>query len=647
MWYKKAHECAKNGDERYVALQGMKVATYDERAAFGGGDRGNDEILRAIEDIRHDERPAVEATRQFLDRAAQAALAGAGGQDVVAGLERYLSGLRDLGWPHTYSHSIGFGFEGAVRNAAKFLLSGEGGFTSDGAVERIKQGLTLLNIYGLAVDVGKLFTSRHCSILSRSSADVEWFRKFVQTRPTVQRARDARLTTAVCGLMLLEDSRISGVVSELCDFTRQWISDLSNNDLVKLWWEEMREQTEGLPVDAVRDFLSVAIDAMNADRHGTAIPVDSIARALGRWSRLRYIGSELQLRVVSFIESELNRSRAANDGWVRHRVSQLLHAVVNADFLSVEQQGRLGDCLDELLSQLLDDDGADSSVVLQVASFALAVRPTTRHRAALAARAVSFAKDELRSSMLAVVLYVIEKLLDAVSDADRLVLADMLLDEAHRRGQTGDDRLLGEEPVRMLCALSDMPERRDVIVSRVGELMRASPGRYGGHVDFGKLWRGDVASAARMALAVLSAVDEDRFWGMWSIAEWLESGPQDLLVSRVVGVLPGLLLSDKAEIRRVAAIALQHARRGKVLDDVTREAVFCSVVGLASADRDWAVRVVAIQALPHMWQGDVERGVAGAAIDEMAKADIALLRRAAELARATLDSREQAVPDAM
>jgi SIR2-like domain len=257
-WYKDALVRASSGDERVAALLGRLIARHKAFSTDAPETAELDELRRDLHSIPEIEQPESTKVRALIDQAGGALLNGNSHESAVNRIESYLEEVRRLGWPHSPSHDLSTPIEIAVRQCARLLLERDDDDELDVSL-RVRKALVLLNRYGLAQDIRKLFTHQHRETISRSQDCIDWFRQFCAAQPTLPRCADARLTTAVVGLSLLEDGAIVSTVAAVVERIERWRADGSRvrvGSLVGGWWEDVISACEHLPLKAAMHVLN-------------------------------------------------------------------------------------------------------------------------------------------------------------------------------------------------------------------------------------------------------------------------------------------------------------------------------------------------------------------------------------------------------
>jgi SIR2-like domain len=629
-WYKKALEQARNGDERYVALWGCSAARYD------AGQSSNveaEEYRRQARLIRQDERPATAAIEKMHDRAARKLLSGSEPEEVARNMNRYLAELLRLGWPRTTEHNVSFDVEMAVRETARLLLKVDE--QDGGAIGRIKEGLTLLNVYGLAKGIGKLFETKHLEILARDPAAIEWFRTFVLSVPTLSLPRDARLTTTICGIPLLDDESINRVVEQVVAKTRLWLSEAVGDGLLLLWWEQLRSSVEHIPRPAALALLKIIPDLVVGGHPSFTMRLRHVSGAFYLWRKLGYAEPAVLSSLVDVAERLFRTYEIDGESWRSGIVIDVLGHSIDAGILSAEDRSRILRAADALLERL-NANGTDG--LMEVANLLALARYPSTNLDAMAARGVDLVRKDLRSSALEFTLHVVMQLLPSMETKVRSDLADLLLSEAEASLADKADRLFdrGGPVAAALCELSSVElPRRAEIVPMVQRLVSGDSARYGSSIDLEKLGPLDDAMKVEMALSLLMTFHGERKWTMHRKGWWLrELPPSSLEIQPVIDVLIGLLVSDLQETRHAAVDAVRNVFRNRVIAHERQRAHAGRLIRrLAVSDPSWLVRSAALLALPTFC------GEPGESKDEVAeilqaatKADIALVRRCGEAA---------------
>jgi hypothetical protein len=145
----------------------------------------------------------------------------------------------------------------AARQCARLLLEPDDQ-AQDGEVQRIKEALALLNRYGLAGAIRKLFTSRHREVLARRAEDISWFRSFCAARPTIPRCADTRLATAIVGISLLGDEEIDFVVVAVIARIDSWLARTATERIgsqLEVWWQDIISTCQHLPEASAKRVL--------------------------------------------------------------------------------------------------------------------------------------------------------------------------------------------------------------------------------------------------------------------------------------------------------------------------------------------------------------------------------------------------------
>ncbi len=637
-WYEQALRLARNGDQKYVARWGGRAATMQlHRENF----EVHQDFWRDIQAMRDEDRPAIEALEKHRMEAARRALEGRGADEVVWSLDAYLAGLRAVGWPHSVDHNATFQPEEAARQAGRLLLADHA--VDDRRIDRIKEGLTLLNIYGLATEVAKLFKDKHLSLLRRSPSGVAWFRAFAANRPTLPRSNDARLITALCGLPLLEDSAINALVDVVAAHAEAMLVGGAENELLPECWKAIGRHAEHLPAPAAKRILNVAIRCAESPLAARRLEPEAVARGLWLWMRTGALEARVSDDMAAVAERAFSDSVAANDSWTMRSISRLLEAAVRAGIVtggSLERVVRAGD---GLLGQVIKNR---KQAFDEVGWLLVASGQGFPSREALASLTVSQVRRDLSSSTLGITLDMAKKLLPFMGDDDRTSLLDLLLEEAaelpKRRNIFGGRASI----VGALCALGEYePNRRSDIARTVQELVELDPARFGHHVDLHSLYPAGGSDADRMARLLLLTTVLPRRWRMGVVGAWLakrSASPERWIF---VDMLVGLMLADEPETRRAAIDVIRNTLTDLFSADHDRRArVVATLLQLATCDDDWMVRGAALQGLVALHDGG-QLADLRALLDDAAKGDVAILRRMAELCIAKLDGNAAGMND--
>jgi hypothetical protein len=632
-WYSRALELATNGDEKYAALWGVYACRYEPHASFNNDEVRNRENwfrqeLNAIPSI---ERKRAEATLALADEAGQALLSEDNKHTAIEKLQALLDGARQMGWPHSPMHNVTYVIETSARGAARLLMTIDRADNEDG--DGAKEALPLLSRYGLAKDVHKLFTSKVCARLATDVADVEWFRRFVRQRPTLPRASDAHTAVTLRGIPLLSDPEIVDIISTVTGRAHSALENRTpdGDGLLEDWLNAIGAVEEHLPMEAAR--MATALLARCASNgwvmfrirpmfdftlwkdQGFVVPGDEQATALG---------SALAAAVAEAIEKRDS-----------HWLLSLVSTIDTAAQASIFDPLTVGILLNALTAALQSRIHAVKLEAYDVAVLASAVdslgrKGTSSVLALYASVALRLVREERRSSMFALNLYLTSRVVPQMSVRERRELLEFVSDVAesiisgmNARGLIPPAtsslgqvfvalaKALPRSRPRILDLLQRLAERDVAALPALSDVGGTSVDTYTSHL------------AKRALLSGESRVDVLRRLGTWFAKGYGASSPS------VVELVAGLAASESQEtrFRAVSAIGMYILAHSTTVEPRW----FDLVASIAELDPSYVVRTKALDILRRIRTNVIQGKRCTALAVKAASSVVAIERRLAQL----------------
>jgi hypothetical protein len=616
-WYAIARTAASTGDERAAALLGQLAATHETLTTDATARVSEAELRRDLRAISDAEQPASTRARDRVEQAGRSLLDGPDRHIAIEALRRYLDELRRLGWPHSPDDHTFHPMESAARQCARLLLD-EDREDPGGEVQRIKEALVLLNRYGLAATTRKLFTTRHCEALARRPEDVTWFRAFAAGQPTIPRCADARLTTALAGVPLLEDDWIDATVASAIsriDALRASPARGFGSQLEDLW----RAVLSACPHLPARTAVRVL------EAYARYLPDPRVTRWLratleiGLWLEQGFIerGGPEARTIADAGQAAITSARASRDPFRLRECAGDLSKLAGAGLFGDAERGTLRDATLSALDAELANPAIDVDSALPLAALLANLDPAGQIDApAFAARAHDFVVENLHSSGLGFALACARAALGAMQPPDREALLVTLHGASERnlaKAERGyEDWIESVEPVaNTLAALvAHLPAARPEIATL---LLRLAEQRSGALAALGRIAihpTGDEAAhSARLAeLALISASTARRDRVLWNIAEWLQTPAASATAEPILEGSLGLCLSDAPETRNAAIYAVSRFFRAHPTEmPAIRARAIRTLSALAGRDPAWRVRVRALDSIAFLCITPAER----------------------------------------